>query len=115
MEKKWSLIIILIIVISLLLHFTGAVKADSEDGITFLQETNPDFIGSYITMNPNGSFDDYNRDAWKSAIHLFMDWESCIVPAQGKETTFYADYERGWHWFPKENFFGKTCYKLSKN
>ncbi|KKP64044.1 MAG: hypothetical protein UR61_C0055G0006 [candidate division WS6 bacterium GW2011_GWE1_34_7] len=112
--KKWSLIIILIVVVSLLLSFFGLANAQSNTGTVILleKEENPKFIGSYIEMSSNGLILD--RDEWNNLLHLLWDNPGCIVPRQGMTTVFYADWSSGWYWKEKDNLFGDTCFKLTK-
>ena len=116
MDKKWSLIIILIVVISLLLYFTGAVKADSQcepnDSVCFKNETVTKQIGSYTMIDLNGRY--INSNQWKNAIDLLFHGEGCIYPLPGTQAIFYADWHKGWFWEEKTDLLGIKCYKLKK-
>ena len=116
MDKKWSIIIILIVVISLFLHFAGIVKADSQcepnDPVCFKNEIIEKQIGSYTMVDQNGRY--LNSNQWKNSLDLFFNGEGCIYPLKNTQSIFYADWSRGWHWEAKVDLFGDTCFKLKK-
>ena len=114
MEKKWSLIIVLIVV-SLLLSVLGIASADSgclfDETICFEMEQNPKYIGSYQIMDSRGSI--IKTNYWKNWIDLFFNPE-CVYLPLGTKTTFYSDWSKDWIWEIKTDLFGKECYKLKR-
>jgi len=112
MEKKWSLVFILIVVVSLLLYFTGVTSADSgNNAVEILELENPDLIGMYWMSFSDGSFDDYHRDQWKNRLQAIMDFERCVVPIEGRSLTLL--YKPGVsYWKLDTNIWGKTCYRF---
>ncbi len=116
MKKEWSLIIILILIFSLFYFFVTSASADSDcqpsDPICFQNETVSKQIGSYTMVDSNGRY--LNSNQWKNAIDLLFNGEGCIYPIPDTQTTFYADWSRGWYWEAKVDLFGDVCYKLKK-
>lgn len=114
MEKKWSLIIILIVIVSLFLYFTGVVSADSNcsRNICFEQETNPKLVVSYLMMDSNGRI--VESGFWKNGLDLFFNHPGCIYPQWGTTTTFYSNWDKGYGWKAKTDIFGDICYKPFK-
>lgn len=119
MEKKLKKALLVgvavFVVVAVASIVVGYVSADGEDNLAFVEEKNPKLIGSYLSIYENGSFDDYDRDEWSSWIHLFLDFEKCIVPSKDKNYIFFSDWERGWYWMPRQNIWGDICYRLEKN
>ena len=116
MEKKWSLIIILIVIVSLFLYFTGFASADSwcqpDDVVGLEKETNPKYIASFQVMDSNGRIVDSGQ--WKNSFDLFFNNPGCIYLQPRTQTTFYSDWDRNWFWEKKTDLFGNVCYKLKK-
>lgn len=116
MEKKWSLVIVLIVVVSLLLSIFGSASADSGcsfDGtVCFENEIIMKQIGSYTMVDQNGRYLQSNQ--WKNSIDLLFNGDGCVYPLPDTQTTFYANWHKDWYWETKTDVFGYECFKLKR-
>lgn len=114
MKSKGYLLVAMIFAIGMLLCSCQFAKADSGyNEITFEQETNSNYIGSYVLFRTNKGVEWSEVGNWKSDIGLFFDAKKCIKLTYEPYGSFYADTNH--KWVVTQNFWGEPCLQLQKN